>query len=80
MAAKKPKQDNRLISEVSGFNVASRADGTITVYPHWLATPIEPGATPVGVFTRMWMATRIDEILRAEIQREHKASMGKRRE
>lgn len=80
MATYEPKQDERLISEVSGFRVSSRADGTITVYPLWLREPIEPGASPAGFITRMWLAGRVQEILQAEIQREHKASMTKGRE
>ncbi len=75
MATKEPKQDERLISEVSGFRVSSRADGTLVVYPMWLREPIEPGASPAGLITRMWLANRVQEVLQAEIQREHKQSM-----
>lgn len=80
MAKSEPQEDDRLISEISGLRVSSRADGTITIYPMWLAKPIEPGATPVGFITRMWLANRIEQILSAHMQQEHKASMTKGRE
>ena len=48
---------------ISSFFVESLADGTILVHPRWIDKPVEKGAAPVGVGTRLAVAVQISEIL-----------------
>lgn len=59
----------KLSTVMSGVVVRPRANGCIEVQPRYRAKPIERGATPVGVLTRLAVATEIERLLNKECKR-----------
>ena len=53
---------------IKSFKVDSRADGTFIVRPEWKQKPIEPGLSPVGVFSRLATAWIISKILNRRVK------------
>ena len=49
--------------EVRRFGVKSLATGVMVVEPIYHTKPIEPGATPIGVLTRILIAEEIQRLL-----------------
>ena len=58
---------DKLISEIKDLSVRSCADGSMRVEIVYHREPIEPGATPVGLSTRFWVAEQIETILKAHL-------------
>ena len=53
----------KLKTEISYIKAVSLANGHIRLEPVYRAKPIEPGATPVGVMTRLAIAKEIERLL-----------------
>ena len=59
----------KLAEVMTGVVVKSLANGHMRVEPKYKAKPLERGATPVGVMTRLAVATEIERILNRECRR-----------
>ena len=69
----------RLPSCVESVSVASQADGDMVVHVAYNVKPIEPGATPVGVITRMEIARKMERILNKSCAALSRAAKEKKR-
>jgi len=56
----------KLKTAMSRVWVQSLANGEMLVHPTYKAKPLEKGATPVGVLTRLAVAEEIERILNRE--------------
>lgn len=59
----------KLSSVMSSVVVKSLANGWMQVHPRYKAKPLERGATPVGVMTRLAVAQEIERLLNKECGR-----------
>ena len=59
---------NLLKREIKRFKVDSCADGTLLIMPHYRSQPIERGARPIGVMTRILIAEEIERLLNKAVK------------
>lgn len=54
---------------IKSYKVKSLANGWMQVEPQYIDEPIEEGATPIGVLTRLSVAAEIERILNDELKK-----------
>lgn len=56
-------------TEVKKFTVQSLSNGHMMVEPFYKTKPLEEGATPVGVFTRLAIAQELEKVINSALRR-----------
>lgn len=66
----RPRKPRPWTDDVRTVRVHSCADGSMKVEPAWLHEPVEFGATPVGLPTRMAFATFCEKAINDALEAE----------